>query len=338
MNNSDYFELAMNHDEELIDPYYHEHVEKVIIPKTIEESNALTKANNNLIQYISTIDTMINDLQKDIDSSEIKAVIELMIKALNTHGMNYSSFCQYFNVHNVNYSLFQSSSHEDKIKLLKYIIRPYINDRHKMYLSHGYSNIVLQVMCDNYSHKRKGNYGANLIGIILEKMGINDLANMKNHDFNQPLFYLKSDKNGKSLFKQFANEHGIKLTAEGMLTEKYPDALIKIGDHYFIVEQKNMKENGGGQDKQTTEITEFVNKKPEFKNLHYITFINGVYFNQFKPGANAKTMQQYTDIVSVLAKHKENYFVNTFAFNELIHNSLNNYMTSEILKVVNDKL
>ena len=108
----------------------------------------------------------------------------------------YSAFCQYFNVHNMNYSIFQNLNLDDKIKVIKFIVAYYINDRHQMYKSHGYSNVVLQVMCDNYSHKRKGSYGANKIADILKINGINDLTKMTSKDFDQECWYLLSDKNG----------------------------------------------------------------------------------------------------------------------------------------------
>ena len=83
-----------------------------------------------------------------------------------------------------------------------------------------------------------------------------------------------------------------------------------------------MKENGGGQDKQTLEITDFIDREPEFKGLHYITFVDGIYFNQIEENATAKTLQQYKDIVSVLKNHSENYFVNSFAFEKLMSDAV----------------
>ena len=79
-----------------------------------------------------------------------------------------------------------------------------------------------------------------------------------------------------------------------------------------------MKENGGGQDKQASEITNFIDKAPKIDNLHYLTYVDGIYFNQFDTNATAKTLQQYTDIISILSKFKNNYFVNSYAFNILI--------------------
>lgn len=324
MNNLDFFNASTKYKEKLIDPNYHIIVDRNVIPKSSKDFNNLTLSNNKVIKYITSIDTLLNDLNKNIDDIEVENLLKLIIQELNTKGMNYSAFCQYFNVHNINYSIFSKLSQEEKIDILKFIIKPYINTRHTTYLSHGYSNIVLQVMSDNYSHKRKGTYGTNKIVDILKLHHIPDLAKEKKPNFNKPSFFLLSDKNGKNLFKWFAKLHGISLSENNRVTEKFPDALIKINNEYFIVEQKNMKENGGGQDKQASEITSFIYKKPEFENLHYVTYIDGMYFNQIDSSAHAKTLQHYNDIINALSLNTNNYFVNSYGFEELIKITINN--------------
>lgn len=336
MNNLDYFEASTTHKEGLIDPDYHLAVDRRIIPLTKEENNELTTSNLNVIRYISSVQTMIEDLGFKLDDPKVEKTLSLIVAELNTKGMNFSAFCQYFNVHNMNYSVFQELKYSEKIEVLKFIIKPYIDTRHKMYESHGYSNIVLQVMSDNYSHKRKGTYGTNKISFLLESLSIQDLMKKSNKSFNQDTFFLLSDKTGKAMYKKFALMHGIKLHDEGKATEKYPDAFIKIGKHYFIVEQKNMKENGGGQDKQTVEITDFISRTPEFEGLHYVTFIDGIYFNQIDKNATAKTLQQYTDIIGALAKYKSNYFVNSFGFKKLISDYLYENFSDSIIKLINN--
>lgn len=318
-----YFETATNYKEKLIDENYHKFIDRQVIPSSKQEKNELTESNEKLIRYIDTIQTMITDLGYLIDSEEVKNVILLIIEELKTEGMNYSAFSQYFNVHNMNYSIFNSLKLEEKVDVIKFIIVHYISDRHKMYKSHGYSNIVLQVMSDNHSHKRKGNYGVFKISETLKSMGLNDLTKMANKDINQECYYLLSDKNGKKIFKKIAEEYKIKLSKGDRKTEKYPDAFVKIGKDFFVIEQKNMKENGGGQDKQTSEIIDFIDKKPEFDGLHYITFVDGIYFNQLDKNAKAKTLNQYTDINLVLNNNKENYFVNSYSFNLLMMDYVN---------------
>lgn len=322
--NLEYFYIGVENKEKILDENYHKIVDKRVIPLTLKEENSLTKSNSNVIRFIDTIQTMTYDMKYSIDDEEIRKIILLIIEELNTKGMNYSAFCQYFNIHNINYSLFKTLKLEEKIDVIKFIVMHYISSRHQLYKAHGYSNVVLQVMADNYSHKRKGNYGSNKIAYTLKSNGLDDLTTMSSKDFGQELYYLLSDKNGKKLFKEFAKIYGVKLSEEGRKTEKYPDALVKIGKDFFIIEQKNMKENGGGQDKQTSEITNFIDNIPSLPNMHYVTYVDGIYFNQLNNDAKAKTLEQYKDIISVLSKNKSNYFVNTFAFNLLISDFINN--------------
>lgn len=95
-----------------------------------------------------------------------------------------------------------------------------------------------------------------------------------------------------------------------------------------------MKENGGGQDKQTSEITGFIFRNPEFERLHYVTFMDGIYFNQIDSTATAKTLQQYTDIVSALVKYKTNYFVNSFAFKKIIEDAMHVFTCKKITSLM----
>ena len=43
---------------------------------------------------------MIEDLKLDLNNEKVEKILGLIIKELNTQGMNYSAFCQYFNIHN----------------------------------------------------------------------------------------------------------------------------------------------------------------------------------------------------------------------------------------------
>ena len=334
-NNLVYFDIGTKHKEELIDPNYHFIVDNVVIPRTKEETNALTDANRKLVKYLTAIETQIFDLKKSIKDKEVTQYFPLIISAMKTKGMNYSAFCQYFNVHNMNYSLFFDDkvvNYQQRLQIIEYMVINYLKDRHEMYLSHGYSDIVLQVMSDNYSHKRKGSYGTNKIADICKIRVIPDISGEKYPNFNIEAFLLKSDKTGKANFIKFAEDYGLVLSEDN--TIKYPDALIKIGKDFFIVEQKNMKEDGGGQDKQTVEITHFIKRKPEFEGLHYVTFIDGVYFNKLTPTATAKTKDQYVDVIETLAKYKSNYFVNSFAFEKVLDDAMIDNDFKKILDTV----
>lgn len=99
---------------------------------------------------------------------------------------------------------------------------------------------------------------------------------------------------------------------------KIPDAILKVYKHIFVIEHKNMKEGGGGQDKQISEILDFIRYCEEGKDFHYITYLDGIFSNKLFPGATAKNKIQYIEAVEVLNENPSNYFVNTFAFEKLI--------------------
>ncbi len=322
LSNVKYLEFATRHTEPLIDPHYYHAVNRTVSPATAAETNALITAHEHVVAHITEIGQLANTSLLGFNAPEVLRLLDCIIAELKTPGMNYSPFCQYFNVHNMNYSLFNRKTHDEKREILRVIIEPYLRDRHPLYLAHGYSPIVMQVMCDNYSHKRKGSYGANKIAVTLSALGITDLAKEAAPDFNKDAFYLLADKTGKKLFRQFAVQHRISLSDQNRETEKFPDALIKIGAQYFIVEQKNMKEDGGGQDKQAREITDFIFREPEFDGLHYVTYIDGAYFDGLNGEAHAKKLTQYRDIQHALTTYPANYFVNQAAFEKLMQDCL----------------
>lgn len=336
MDNQDYFKYLSSNPEGIVDPLYYKAVDRKVITDKKGETNPLIEANEKVIRYISSYQTLVFDLKKSTGDGDVNNLVELIIEALSVSGMNYSPFCQYFNVHNMNYSIFQNLENDKKIEFLNYILKHYIQNRHSIYLSHGYSNIVLQCFSDNYSHKRKGKYGTNKIYDVMKINGIYHISNVSaNSDIYSEMFFILPDTNGndKNIFHEILRRFNIKFQ---YLEDKhkYPDALVKIGDHILIVEQKNMKEDGGGQDKQTVEIIDFIKHSENNPKVHYVTFVDGIYANKLIPSATSKTLSQYTDVVTALAKNKANYFTNSFGFSELIQNFIIDHNYEKLSAVI----
>ncbi len=80
------------------------------------------------------------------------------------------------------------------------------------------------------------------------------------------------------------------------------------------MEHKHMKESGGGQDKQMTEIIDFVSYNDN--GVGYISFLDGVYFNLLsdKNITSGKSFIQRSKIYKNLNNNKQNYFINTRGF------------------------
>lgn len=323
LSNLHYFDLSIKNKEPLIDLDYRGFVNHPVIPIISTEKNELTKANQRIIDNINAIGVLI-EANFDFNNPRIKRMVKIIDKELQTTEINYSAFCQYFNVHNINYSIYKKLNQKERIGTLTLLIEQFLQDRYAMYNSHGYSNIVLQAFSDSYSHKRKGEYGINKIIKVMVANNIPNLISLENKSFTEnDMFYLLSDKNGKSLFSEFAKTYKIPLSKKGKNVTKYPDALIKIHNHFFVVEQKNLKENGGGQDKQALEVLNFIDRKPKVDGVHFIGFIDGIYFNQINKKATGKVLELYHDVRKTLKKYKANYFINTFGFNSVIKDYCN---------------
>jgi len=112
---------------------------------------------------------------------------------------------------------------------------------------------------------------------------------------------------------------------------KAPDFVVNIKQDIYIIEHKHVKEGGGGQDKQIDELIEFVSKKPSKPHVHFVSYLDGYYFNiliryklaesSFRGNKLPKPLEQLKSIRTYLKDNKENYFINTAGFKELLNKS-----------------
>ena len=172
MNNLDYFELSRVNSKVNID--FSNPRGKIIIPDSKEELNKLTKANKKLLDNIIAYRVLSkNDF---FDEVALNKIIEDIVSIVeNTNHINYSGFCVYFQVLKYSYDRFMKQrnlTHRDKIILMRQIVDSYIENRHDMYNSHGYTDQVLQVMCDASSSRRNGSTGASSLGAIMKDNSI----------------------------------------------------------------------------------------------------------------------------------------------------------------------
>jgi Holliday junction resolvase len=134
--------------------------------------------------------------------------------------------------------------------------------------------------------------------------------------------FLFSDQNGKRLFKEILKTFGINFFWSSGRQNKMPDVVFKSNKDIYIVEHKHMKEGGGGQDKQVSEVVDFINYSEAHASVpvHYITFVDGLYFNLFarSTNKNGKLAIQIANIRKNLSKNQTNYFVNTAGFRKLL--------------------
>jgi len=80
-----------------------------------------------------------------------------------------------------------------------------------------------------------------------------------------------------------------------------------------------MNTGGGGQDKQNVEYIDLIKEKPPRNNYHFVSFLDGLYFNKLfiNHKKDTKLSNQEKDIWLALKKNKNNYFINTAGFKKL---------------------
>ena len=315
MTNIELFKYSGEHPEPIFDPYYSHN--KLVIPPTIDQTNELVEKNARLIDLISVF-SYFREQGKDKNHPEMRNLIDEVIMILKeTDGINLSPFTQFFMVYNSSHSSFVGYAHEEQREFLYEMLQLYGKERHKMYLSHGYTNSILQVVCDNYSHKRKSKAAIVKISEILERVGF--VHNPDGEELLSRRVYFLPDKGDKATFIAFKQRHGVVLESAQNEQDKLPDMVFFINGDYFIVEMKSMKGSGGGQDKQLTEVINFIRYAESDKHIHYTTYLDGEYSNLLHSGTmQPKIRRQYDDIIACLRNHPGNYFLNTAGFEEFV--------------------
>jgi len=317
MNNYHYFEYSKNHPEELLDSFYAK--DKVIIPKTNLESNTLTQRNSELIELITAFKVLRN-LGKTINNDDIKEIVKRIIFIMDdTEGINMSAFSQFFMVYNFTYSMYKGiKTFEEKVTVIYALLNKFCEERHDMYLSHGYSNTILQVMCDNYSHKRNSKSGIEKVLGILKPLNLNRLSNPGDLDDRDDYYFLP-DKGDSSVFEYFLKYYDLKMESRAIEQNKLPDIVFKHDAHFYICELKTMKEGGGGQNKQIVEMANFINFSEGSSRFHYVTFLDCHYSNILLHDMSPKVLSQRQDIEEALQNNPNNYFLNTAGLIKFVH-------------------
>lgn len=319
MKNFDLFEKAKKIGEPIIDKYYPALLDKLIIPSSRNVENKLLKSNNRLMEIFDYFEKKLEFDLEYINSEDAKTYINEVITILKVVGMNFSPFSQFFMVCNVSYSQFLNLNLDSKIAFLSYVIPLYLSKRHKLYNIYSYSNIIFQIMNDNYSHKRKSKLG--IEKIIRQLNEINDFSQITSidelyDDLNQK--YFLPDKGGTQIFNQLLDSFDIRFEFSRSAQNKLPDVVFFVKNEIIIMEHKSIKEGGGGQDKQIRELIDFIGYSEKNSNVHYISYLDGDYFNKFSFDSSPKIRKQNHDIQKNLRENNKNYFVNTNTFKMLV--------------------
>lgn len=320
LTNAELFEYCLKNPEPLIDDSYTKS-SGLIISADAHKTNNLTAAHTNLIRKIEDF-KITKESHDTLAVKQIPLDIQIILK---NKGMNYSEFVSFWSVLDVSYSVYVSLSETDQIQFIELALERFLSMRHAIYSSYGYTPTALQAEKDAKSHKRSGASGINKVSALLAEKGYKQIAKRHNIlDFkSEDRIFLLTDKENKRLFTQLLTDYGIEFRWSKDHQRKMPDFLIKTGADIYIMEHKHMKESGGGQDKQLSEIIDFINFSEDSidPRVHYIVFMDGLYFNMFTKDFSArdgKIKSQLQGITERLKDNPGNYFVNTAGFKKLL--------------------
>lgn len=320
MNNLELFELSLVNSKIKID--FSEPNGFQVIPNNSNETNDLIKANNMLLEYITTYKNV-----KDSKEVSIEYKNELIYKIINildnTNYINYSSFCIYFQVLKYSYNSYINSnlSKEEKMNLIKKIVELYIENRHDLYISHGYSNMSLQVLSDSYSSRRSSQIGTNNLKNIMNLYNFKFVNNYDDFIKENTYFF---PENNVLLLEEILDKNNIDFIERRKRENKNPDLMFKINDQFYILEHKLATGAGGAQNMEVNEIISFIGEVESNKNVHYISCLESDNLSKYLySNIDPKAKTQYNNIVYNLKNNKNNYFLNEFGLIELLKNIFN---------------
>ncbi len=152
MTNLELLDFCKNTPEPFFDLHYSKQARRLIISRDQDEPNDLQLANALIRRNITALEAL---LGKGEDSAELKLVAD-MVEALEQEGINNSEFTSYWEVNDVSVSIYRSLQKEERCRFVLEMAKRYIQDRHGLYSTYGYSDTTLQVKADSFAHKRSG--------------------------------------------------------------------------------------------------------------------------------------------------------------------------------------
>jgi hypothetical protein len=304
ITNKELLKYCLENPSPLLDDNFRVDRELVIIPRTSLEDNSLTIASKKLIDLFTTMSTL--NIENDYSKDEILAqkILEILKTTENIHFFPFNFYCQTQGVTKDN---FFTLDFEKQLQLIK----DYIDDRHNMYMDHGYTNTILQTMCDSYAHKRNGDTGTRKLRKQVENLGIRHV------DFGDDNYYLSPDKGDLSKFKSILNAANIGYKYYRKHNSKMPDLFLKINNNYVIVEHKHMTLGGGHQNSVIVDIMDFINE--EDTNVYYVSYIDGPVFQEYfgleynKNGDNKYDLTN-DNINRIFEEKEKSYILNAAGF------------------------
>jgi len=297
-----YWKKSLEFPEPAADPFYS--FDKLIVTDS-ELIKKVERMRELIIRYC-----ILSEKNVDAASEILNEIYDLIV---SIDKIQYTEFVAFWKTLDISYSVFKKLL--NKKVILKELLQKYCERRRELYDKMGYSNVTVQSLYDVGSSRKKGVSGIDKIIDMIHK-NIGNVLHAKdiNTLMKSSTAYFFPDKGDKHLFRLFCKKIGIKYLFGKDHQDKEPDIVLKINNKFYIIEAKHIKESGGAQDKQIVELIEFIRYSEELENVHYVSFMDSVYFNNFswaKEGDETKVNKQKKAIEEHLTNNPKNFFVNT---------------------------
>jgi len=304
---------SIENPEPPLDPAYGR--EDMVITSDPSKPNQLMTANRAILDLITAYGVA---ARRNDQSFCGKCVAEIESE-LETPKINNSEFACFWVVNDTSYSVYKRMTPTERHVFLHEVIRRYLANRHTLYLGHGYSATTLQVNSDSFAHKRSGNLARQKVGKLLQEAQFqHDKLFLQTGQIRHAQYIMPDKKVYAQAYAGMMDKLGAKSTLMKSLDKK-PDFAFRFGDRLWIVEHKHMKEFGGGQDKQITELIQFIKQHEPSAVVSYVAFMDGILFNHLMASKKkGKAGKQRTSICDTITSGLSNYFVNTAGFRLLL--------------------
>jgi hypothetical protein len=316
LNPIELFQECLQNPEPLIDRFYC--LDELIISKDYNSTpTPIMLTNADIIKRITAADVALEDKEQYTYLEQVKKIKSLLEKN-SVNFIEFTSFWPCFDVSFSSYEKYLSSS--EQVEFLKEIIELYIKKRHRIYTSHGYTPTTIQVRKDFEKHKTSGPTGFAKAEKFLKDMGFKKYENIDFIEKNK--VYCAADRGqGKKIIDSLKKKFGMRFSWQDAHQKKKPDLIFKgTNKRVFIAELKHMKEAGGGQDKQMSELISLIKEGEDTKWISYVAYLDGVYFNKLISPNKNKIREQKEQIIKYLKENSANpnYFVNTYGLSRII--------------------
>lgn len=297
----------------------------------IVDKNDYCSTVNRLRELIITYCT-VSEIDKS-DSLQMEIVKRIDEIIINTENIQYTEFVAYWKSSDMTYSGYEALDVQTRLTVLTTLLNRYCEQRRKLYDQLGYTHVIQQALYDSASARSQSKAGVRKVQQLLTHVVGREVHPVEDvGDFNsQSLCILLPDRN-KAVFTDWLSHWQVRYSFGQTHQGKLPDILIKMGSIVFVLEAKHVKEPGGAQDKQITELIDYI-RQQEQAPIHYVAFLDGLYFNLFcQPVTDTKPYRQRQDIEAALKQFNQNYFVNTKGLLKLLQDAYNSIPAAEAVR------